>query len=740
MVATAAPDHHGGVPGGPCGPLAVQVVVEGAAHGVVAALGGAADQVALDHPPRAEHLARLVHRRARDEGTAVGDELDHVIGGQPRQGGADARSADPEVIAEFVFLEMRAGQELVIHDCVEDAPVYLIRIHLRRGYCRAVADLRLTIRFTIHSTLLPTAKGQRPLPQCATCIRLHHENVYDLLRTKKRIDRTRKLYTILWTPTEEAVLPHSNTEKTMTLKTRLKTGLAVGAVAALLAGASGANTLRMADSTDIAAMDPHSMTESNTIGFLNHVYEGLVRYNQNLEVEPALATSWEFVEPTRLRFTLREGVTYHNGNPFTADDVVDSLERAAHEMSPVKSNIPGMKSVEKVDEYTVDLILAGPDPIVLNYLTNIFVLDREWMAEHNALMPADMRGGRENYAVANSNGTGPFTLESRQPDARTVLTVNDGWWDEPEHNLTRIEFSPIGSDATRIAALLSGELDFITPAPLQDIDRIDRAEGANVIVAPALRTIMLGLNQNDKLFESNLTDENPLQDKRVREALWMAIDMELIREKIMRGMSRNSALLVAPPVPGYDAALDVLPPADPEAARALLDEAGYGDGFEVGLDCPNSRYVNDEEICQAITAMWSRLGVEARLNAQTKSKHFEKVLTGDTDIYMVGWATLPMLDTYSVLSALLHTPGDRMGAWNPAGYSNPEIDDLTTKIATELDPEKRTAMMTEALEIARDDVAMIPLHQQPLAWAVQDGVNIPITADNKPRLWYATVD
>ena len=220
----------------------------------------------------------------------------------------------------------------------------------------------------------------------------------------------------------------------MTLTTRLKTGIAVGALTALLAGAAGANTLRMADSSDIAAMDPHSMTESNTIGFLNHVYEGLVRYNQDLEVEPALATSWEFVEPTRLRFSLREGVTFHNGNPFTADDVVASLERAAHESSPVKSNIPSMASVEKVDDLTVDLILTGPDPIVLNYLTNIHILDREWMEENDALLPADMRGGRENYAVANSNGTGPFILESRQPDASTVLTVNEDWWDEPQHN------------------------------------------------------------------------------------------------------------------------------------------------------------------------------------------------------------------------------------------------------------------------------------------------------------------
>ena len=498
-------------------------------------------------------------------------------------------------------------------------------------------------------------------------------------------------------------------------------------------------TLRMSDSTDIAAMDPHSMTESNTIGFLHHVYEPLVRYNDQLEIEPALAASWEVIDPLRWRFHLREGVTFHNGNPFTADDVVASIMRAIDPASPVKSNLPAVSVAEKVDDMTVDLLLNGTDPILLNYLTNIYILDEEWMAEHDALAPADVRKGKENYAVANSNGTGPFMLESRQPDAKTILTVNSKWWDTPKHNLTRIEFSPIGSDATRVAALLSGELDFVFPAPLQDIDRINRANGVSVITGPELRTIMLGFNFSDKLHNSNIRDKNPLTDVRVRRAMNQAINMDLIAEKVMRGMSRNAGILVAPPVPGYDAELDARTPSDLDGAKKLLAEAGYPDGFEVGFDCPNDRYVNDEEICQAVTAMWARLGVKANLTAQTKSKHFEKVLAGGSDIYMVGWATLPMLDTYSVLSALLHTPSDRMGAWNPGGYSNAELDKLTDAVAVELDSDKRTAMMTDALAIAKDDVAMIPLHQQPLVWAVRDGVSMKVTPDNKPRLWYVNI-
>lgn len=502
---------------------------------------------------------------------------------------------------------------------------------------------------------------------------------------------------------------------------------------------AGAKTLRMANSADVAAMDPHSMTESLTIGFLHHVYEPLVRYNDRLQIEPALAASWEVVEPTRWRFHLRDGVKFHNGNPFTADDAIASIMRAIDPASPVKSNLPAVIVAEKVDNLTIDLVLKGTDPILLNYLTNIYILDKEWMVAHDALAPADIRKGKENYAVGHSNGTGPFMLESRQPDAKTVLVVNPDWWDTPKHNLTRIEFTPIASDATRIAALLSGELDFVTPAPLQDVDRINRADGVSVLEEPELRTVMLGMNYGPKLHNSNIQDRNPLTDVRVRRALNLSINMDLIAEKVMRGKSRNAGILVAPPVPGYDAGLNVRDPFSLGAAKELLAEAGYPDGFEIGFDCPSDWLVNSEEICQAVTAMWARLGVKAHLSSQTSGKHFEKLLGGKSDIYLFGWATLPMLDTYSVLSALLHTKSDRMGAWNPGGYSNANIDILTDAVAVELDPEKRKAMMTGALAIAKDDVAIIAMHQQPLAWAVSDRVKLTVTADNKPRLWYATI-
>ncbi len=446
----------------------------------------------------------------------------------------------------------------------------------------------------------------------------------------------------------------------------MKKTLAAFALFLILATPVSAKTLRMADSTDIAAMDPHSMTESNTIGFLNHVYEGLVKYTDELVVEPALATSWEFVEPTRIRFHLRKGVKFHNGNPFTADDVVASLLRASDDSSPVKSNIPGMASVKKIDDFTVELILSGTDPIVLNYLTNIYIMDNEWMVEHDALLPADIRKGKENFAVANSNGTGPFMLESRQPDARTVLVVNPDWWDTPKHNLTRIEFNPIASDATRIAALLSGELDFITPAPLQDINRINSADGVSVLEGPELRTIMLGMNYGEALHNSNVTDKNPLRDLRVRQALNTAINMDLIHEKVMRGKSRNSALLVAPPVPGYSAKADVRVKADAALAKQLLAEAGYPDGFNTRLDYDVRA---DTSYAELIANYWREIGVEVKIHTvdATQNTVFWQKNTSDG---MIGGTTAM---TYSAAGLENWTTG---GKWNGSAGSDSELDEL----------------------------------------------------------------
>ncbi|KAB2886417.1 MAG: ABC transporter substrate-binding protein [Albidovulum sp.] len=516
-----------------------------------------------------------------------------------------------------------------------------------------------------------------------------------------------------------------------------KRALLAGALAVTLVGTgAAAETLRWGAQRDIVSLDPYSYGDSYTISFLNHVYEGLVRYNRDLSIEPALAASWEVVSPTVWRFKLREGVTFHNGNAFTAEDVLASLTRVSDPSSPLKGNLPSYKSATVIDDHTIEIELVGAYSLLLNDLTNIHIFDKDWLVENNAEKPTDVSAGVEGYATFNANGTGPFKLESRTPEAQTILVANENWWDKPQHNLTRIEFQPISSAATRVAALLSGEVDFVDSAPVQDIDRLLAAENVKVLERTDLRTVMLGFNRRETLVAGG---PNPMNDLRVRQAMQMAVDMDLIHEKVMRGRSRNAGVLVAPPIPGYSADLDTVVPADPEKAKALLAEAGYPDGFEFDFVCTNESYVNEEQFCQAIASMWSRIGLKPRLDIGPTAKQTPKRSNGQADIYTIGWANEPMLDSYSILIQMLHSKGGNAGVFNWGGWSYPEIDRLTDAAAVELDREKRLSMQTEALKIAKDEIVMLPLHQQPMAWAVGAGFkDFPQFPDNKPRLWYVT--
>ena len=510
--------------------------------------------------------------------------------------------------------------------------------------------------------------------------------------------------------------------------------LAVSAVF-LLSTPAIANTLKWGANRDIGSLDPYSYGDSFTINVLNHVYEGLVRYNQDLKIEPALATSWEILDDkVTWRFKLREGVTFHNGNPFTAADVVASLARVSHETSPLKGNLPAYVNSKVVDDLTVDITLNGTYPLLLNDLTNIHIFDKEWLVENNAELPTDIGKQVEGFATYNANGTGPFMIESRQPDAKTVFVVNPNWWDTPQHNLSRIEFNPITSAATRVAALLSGEVNFTNAAPVQDLPRLAAAPSVNVLERTDLRTIMLGFNRREELVEGG---KNPLNDLRVRTALYQAINMDQIQSKVMRGKSRNAGALVAPEIPGYAPELDERLPFDAEAAKALLAEAGYADGFSFIFNCMADGYVNEEQICQAIVSMWSRVGLKPTLDLAPRSVQTPKRTGGQTDVYTLGWATLPMLDAYSPLLQILHTKEGNSGVFNWGGWSYPELDALVQQAGQELDTEKRLSLETQALKIAKDEIILIPLHQQPMAWAVGTDVKeMPQFPDNKPRLWY----
>ncbi len=516
--------------------------------------------------------------------------------------------------------------------------------------------------------------------------------------------------------------------------------LILAAGLAAISGTAYANTLRFAEGPDIASMDPHAARDDFALSLLCNVYEGLVRWNADLKLEPALAESWEMLSDTEWRFHLRRGVTFHNGNPFTADDVIFSYHRAGDAGSPFAGLLEPIAEVVKVDDYTVDFKLKRKYALLLNDFAGWYIMDQEFQEEIGSTTPLDLSSNAGGAMQTQANGTGPFRLVDRQPDVRTVLEANPDWWDEKKHNLDEIVYTPITNNATRVAALLSGEVDFIRNAPPQDLDRIEATPGMKVVRAPHLRTIYFGMDQQSDTLEGSGVEGNPLKEVKVRKAISMAIDIEGIKRSIMRGNSGPVATQLAPQMPFYDPALEERFPFDPEAAKALLAEAGYAEGFTLTMDCPQGSFINDEQICQAVVGMLGKIGITAKLNMHPPVQFDTELPAGEYSFYMLGWAGLPTIDPYNVFSATVHTPSGELGAWNPKGYSNAKVDELIIQIGLESDPVKRQAMISEVLKTQRDEVGKIMLHQQFLTWGMTDKVNAIVPGDEYTRFWDYTMN
>lgn len=499
---------------------------------------------------------------------------------------------------------------------------------------------------------------------------------------------------------------------------------------------ANAQTIRVANQGDALSMDPHSLNESLQHSITGNVYEPLVGRNKDLSLAPALATEWKQLSPTVWRFELRRGVQFHDGTPFTADDVLFSLARTQVEGSDMKSYTNDFKEVRKINDHAIEIETKNPFPILPDVLTLVYMMSKKWCEANQATAPVDRRKGIENAASFRANGTGPWRLRERQPNVRTVFTRNGSYWGKIESNATEVIFTPIGNDATRVAALLSGEVDVMEPVPVQDIERVNNNPRTRAVTGPELRTIFLGMDQKrDELLYSSVKGKNPFKDKRVRQAFYQAIDIEGIKKNVMRGASNPSALMVGPGINGFQPDMKRLP-YDPEAAKKLLAEAGYPSGFEVSLNCPNDRYVNDARICQAVAANLARINVKINLVAETKGTYFPKVLRRDTSFYMLGWSP-STYDAHNVLNALMACVDDKgAGQFNLGAYCNPKVDELTRKIQSETDKGRRNAMIREAFEIHAADVGHLPLHQQALAWGVSRKVSLVQLADNfMPFKW-----
>ncbi|MBC7484793.1 MAG: ABC transporter substrate-binding protein [Rhizobacter sp.] len=510
-----------------------------------------------------------------------------------------------------------------------------------------------------------------------------------------------------------------------------------------LANLANAATLRVASAFDPQTMDPHALALLYHSRVYTQVYESLVNRDEQFRLEPSLALSWQAVGPTTWRFKLRPGVLFHDGTPFTADDAVFSIERALGPTSQRSFQLKGVKAARKVDELTLDLVLEAPDAVLPEKLFMLAMMSRAWSVKHKVEVAQDFNGKQETFAVRNANGTGPFALDRFEPDVRTVLKRNPRWWglhdksaDKRNGNLDEVTLIAIRSDATRLAALVSGEVDLVLDPPVQDIERLKREPAIKLLQVTDLGQQYLTFDQSrDELEGSdakiNGKGTNPFKDVRVRRAVYQAINVELITQKVLRGLGTPTGAFLSPKVDGSPPELDKRLPFDPAKARALLAEAGYPNGFSINLDCVNVPW--REAVCQAMTAMLTQVGIRTQLRSSPTNQFFPKLSGATASFIEFGWTPNP--DAWASLNALFRTwDKSGLGTFNAGRYSNPKLDELIDQMRVEPDLTRRRAMVGVALRIVGDDLPFIPLYRRTLTWAMTKKVTAVQWPSDSPEL------
>ncbi|HUP96757.1 MAG TPA: ABC transporter substrate-binding protein [Usitatibacter sp.] len=517
---------------------------------------------------------------------------------------------------------------------------------------------------------------------------------------------------------------------------------------AALALQAGAATFRWSSQGDYLSADPHAQNEGLNNNLNDAVFERLTAWGKKLDLVPSLATSWELKSPTLWRFQLRRGVKFHDGTPFTADDVVFSIERAQLPSSNFKVYATPIGKARAIDAHTVEIETPQPSPLLLDLVNSVRIMSRAWCVKNGAMKPQDFKSGEETFASRNANGTGPYTLVKREAEVATVMRKNPDWWGlregrgdrRFEGNVDEMVYRPVKSDATRMAALLTGELDLVLDPPLQDIPRLKGDSRMRVVEGPENRVIFLVMDQErDELKYSNVKGKNPFKDLRVRQALYHAIDIEAIRKQVMRGMSLPTGAMVPTAAMSFPA-IEPRLAFDPARARRLLAEAGYPDGFELGLTCPNNRYVNDERICTALAAMLAKVGIRVNVSAMPRAQFFQKVDQFDHSMHLYGWGGAATDPGFTLTPVLHSRDGKGRGDFNSGRYRDPVLDRLVESIEVEMDSARRRALTLEAFQRTRENVYAIPLHRQVIPWAVRANVKVVHRADNVIEPLWVQVD
>ena len=503
-----------------------------------------------------------------------------------------------------------------------------------------------------------------------------------------------------------------------------------------------AETLRWARSGDSLTLDPHAQNEGPTHALAHQIYEALLHRDMSGQITPGLAISWKALEynPNIWRFQLRKNVYFHDGASMTADDVVYSFKRAMKPTSGMKELLSSVKEIRKVDDNTLDIETNGANPLLINNLTNLFVMDSGWTENNGATDPQDVAGGETTFASQNTNGTGPFVLVSRNPDQKTVLKAFPNYWGKNQFPLevSEIIYTPIQTASTRVAALLSGEVDFIQDVPVQDLKRVGNQSGLKVVTAAQNRVIFFGMNSGSKDIETDdVQGKNPFADIRVRRALNMSINRDAIKKIVMRNQSSPTNVIMPPFVNGWNESLDKIPTGGISEAKRLMQDAGYGKGFSVTLNCPNDRYINDEAICQAAVGMFGKIGIKVNLDAKPKAQHFPLIKNKTTDFYMLGWG-VPTFDSHYIFNFLVHTTTDKRGSWNNTGYDNPSLNKKIVALESETDLDKRNSIIAEIWSQVQRDQIYLPIHNQVLNWGMKDKIQFDVQPEDQPHFKYLT--
>jgi peptide/nickel transport system substrate-binding protein len=491
------------------------------------------------------------------------------------------------------------------------------------------------------------------------------------------------------------------------------------------------NVLRWQSAIAGLTFDPHAFNHSPTTAQNMQVYESLVDFDPDHSIRPGLAVAWRPIDSTTWEFELREGVRFHDGTPLTAADVIFSLRRAWSPQSELAAGLPPLAAVDADGDHLVRVRMIEPDPILPEELFNIGIMSKVWAERHGAVEVAPYTDAEIAFVEDHANGTGPFVLKAYEPGARTVLVRNADWWGlaKDPHNIDRVVFTAVADPGQRVAALVAGEIDFLHDPPFAELDRLAAAPGVRLEQTMEFRTIFFGLNQGSpELHSSNVKGRNPFADLRARQAVYQAIDIESIQTEIMRGLAIPAGMVIQPGINGYTPEFDTRPAYDPDAAKALLAEAGYPDGFEVRLDCPKNRYLNDEAICLAVAGMLAKIGITVDLAIAPMGEHIAKLRERRTDFYMLGWGT-QTFDSHNHFVYLYRSDGQ----YNATGYAEPRVDELIDTIGTTMVTYARDAMIEEVWRTVLADVVVVPLHHQVMVWALRDRLELPIDALDLPR-------